>query len=137
MTCVLKVAGREFDVDAYIERGTLVPSGVYRRGEARFPTLPRARPNSRSGFNVVVSKKPFADFDGQVREAVTFLGRHRRAVQALRRRPGVEVAVLRFGVERPSDGTVQVQLFPEDLVGLAGQLRLALELSFHPEPRAR
>jgi hypothetical protein len=137
MSCVLKVAGREFDVDAYMKRGALVPSGVYRRGEARFPTLPRARPNSQSGFNVVVSKKPFSDFEGQVRDAVTFLGKQRRAILALRRRAGVEGATLAFGVERRGDAAVQFQVFPEDLVRLAGQLGVALELSFYPEPKPR
>jgi hypothetical protein len=134
MSCVLRVAGREFDVDAYIKRGALVPSAVYRRGEARFPTLPRARKSSQSGFNIVVSKKPFSDFAGQVRDAVTFLERQRRAVQALRRRNGVDGATLDFGVERRGDAIVQCQVFPEDLVRLAGQLGLALELSFYPEP---
>lgn len=136
MSCVLRVAGREFDVDAYIKRGALVPSAVYRRGEARFPTLPRARTNSRSGFNVVVSRKPFSDFDGQVRDAVTFLGKQRRAIQALRRRDGVDGASLDFGVERRADAAVQCQAFPEDLVRLAGELGLGLELSFYPEPEA-
>jgi hypothetical protein len=137
MACVLRVAGREFDVDAYIQRGALVPSAVYRRGEARFPTLPRARTNSRSGFSIVVSKRPFSDFEGQVREALAFLEKERRAVQALRRRKGVEGATLDFGVERRPDVAVQVQGFPEDLVRLAGQLGLALDLSFYPEPKPR
>lgn len=137
MSCVLRVAGRELDVDAYIKRGALIPSAVYRRGEARFPTLPRARTNAKSGFNIVISKKPFSDFEGQVREAVTFLEKQRRAIQALRRRHGVEGAVLDFGVERRADAAVQVQVFPEDLVRLAGQLGLALELSFYPEPNPR
>jgi hypothetical protein len=137
MACVLRVAGREFDVDAYIKRGALVPSAVYRRGEARFPTLPRARTNARSGFNIVVSKRPFSDFEGQVREALVFLEKQRRAIQALRRRDGVEGATLDFGVERRPDAAVQVQGFPEELVRLAGQLGLALELSFYPEPKPR
>jgi len=137
MTCVLRVAGREFDVDAYIKRGALVPSAVYRRGEARFPTLPRARTSSKSGFNIVVSKRPFADFAGQVRDAVTFLEKERRAIQALRRRNGVEGATLDFGVERRPEAVVQVQVFPEQLVRLAGQLGVELALSFYPEPDQR
>jgi hypothetical protein len=137
MACVLRVAGRGFDVDAYIRRGKLVPSGVYRRGEARFPTLPRARKSPQSGFHIVVSKKDFADLAGQVRDAVTFLGHHRRAIRALRRRKGVETAALSFGVERRPDAVVQAEVFPEDLVRLAGQLGLALELSLYPEPEAR
>ena len=137
MGCVLRVAGRDFDVDAYLRRGVLVPSAVYRRGEARFPTLPRARKTPQSGFNIVVSKKEFSDFAGQVRDAMGFLGHHRRAIRALRRRKGVEGATLDFGVERRAEAVVQVQVFPEDLVRLAGQLGLALELSVYPEADSR
>jgi hypothetical protein len=106
---------------------------VYRRGEARFPTLPRAPKRPQSGFNIVISKKEFTDFAGQVKDAVSFLEQHRRAIRALRRREGVEGATLDFGVERRAEAVVQVQLFPENLVRLAGQLGLALELSFYPD----
>lgn len=132
MACLLRVAGREFDVDRYLARGVLAPSGVYRRGEARFPTLPRARKSLRSGFNIVVSKKEFSDFPGQVRDALSFLARHRRAVRALRRRKGVDGAELDFGVERRPEAAVQVQAFPEELIRVAGELGLALTLSFYP-----
>jgi hypothetical protein len=129
--CVLKVAGRDFDVDAYLRRGALVPTAVYRRGESRFPTLPRARKTLESGFSIVVSQKSSARFADQVEEAVSFLGRHRQAVRALRRQKGVDGATLNFGLERqevPPEGHV----FPEDLVRVAGALGLALEVSFYP-----
>jgi hypothetical protein len=129
--CVLRVAGRDFDVDAYLRRGVLVPTAVYRRGEARFPTLPRARKNLESGFSIAISKKSSTDFADQVEEAVGFLGRHRQAVRALRRQKGVDGATLDFGLER-REGPAEGYVFPEDLVRLAGALGLALEVSFYP-----
>lgn len=132
MACLLKVEGQEFDVDAYLARGVLAPSGVYRRGEARFPTLRGARKSLRSGFNIAVSKKESSDFAGQVRDALGFLARHRRAIRALRRRKGVECATLEFGVERQPNAAVQAQAFPEELVRIAGELGLALGLSLYP-----
>ena len=134
MSCILRVTGRRFDVDAYLKRGVLVPTMVYRRGEPRFQTQPQGRKNLRSGLNIVVSEKEFAEFEGQLRDARRFLVRYGRAVRALRRRDGVEGASLDFGVERRPEAVVQVQVFPEDLVRVAGQLGLALELSFYPEP---
>ncbi len=137
MACVLRVAGRGFDVDAYIRRGKLVPSAVYRRGEARFPTLPRARKSPESGFHIVISKKDLPEFAGQVRDAVSFLGHHRRAIRALCRRKGVETALLEFRVARGPEAVVQTEVFPVELVRLAGQLGLALQLSFYPAPDGR
>jgi hypothetical protein len=136
MPCVLRVAGRGFDVDAYIRRGKLVPVAVYRRGEARFPTLPRARKSTESGFHIVISKKELADFAGQARDAVVFLGHHRRAIRALCGRKGVETALLDFQVEWGKEA-VQVQLFPVELVRLAGKLGVGLQLSLYPEADAR
>jgi hypothetical protein len=85
-------------------------------------------------MNIVVSEKEFSEFDGQLNDARKFLVRYGQAVRALRRREGVEGAVLDFGVERRPEAVVQVQVFPETIVRLAGQLGLALELSFYPEP---
>jgi hypothetical protein len=130
--CVLRVAGRDFDVDAYLMRGALVPNAVYRRGEARFPTLPRARKSLESGFSILVSKTNAAPFAEQTEDAVSFLAHHRRAIRALRRHAGVETAVLDFRMEQPPEFTGQGQVFPEELVRLSGELGLALELSFYP-----
>jgi hypothetical protein len=129
---VLKVAGRSFDVDAYLRRGVLVPTAVYRRGEARFPTLPRARKSLQSGFSIVVSKKSLSDFAHHTEQAVTFLRRHRHAVGALRRRKGVESAILELALERRPESEGMALVFPEELVRLAGALGLALEVSFYP-----
>jgi hypothetical protein len=134
--CILSVAGQDFDVDAYLRRGALVPVAVYRRGESRFPTLPRARKNIESGFNIVVSKKAVSDFAEQVEDALSFLSRHRRAVRALRRRQGVESATLDFRLEQHPEAPVRGHVFPEKLVSLAGDLGLSLEVSFYPADQA-
>ena len=131
MGCVLRVAGRDFDVDT-CRRGALVPSAVYRRGEARFSTLPRARKNLESGFSILVSKTNASPFADQTEDALSFLALHRRAIRALRRHEGVESAVLDFRLEQPAEFTGQGQVFPEALVRLAGGLGLGLELSFYP-----
>jgi hypothetical protein len=132
VSCVLRVAGRDFDVDAYLLRGVLVPVSVYRRGEARFPTLPRARKNVLSGFSVLVSRNKLSDLADQVKDALTFLARHRRAIRALRRRKGVESATLDFGLPHRPEVAEEGHVFPESLVRLAAELGLALELSFFP-----
>jgi hypothetical protein len=140
VACVLRVAGRDFDVDAYLRRGRLDPVAVYRRGEPKFKTKPRGAKVRCSGCNILVSDRDFSDFPGQLREAVAFLKRNGSAVRALRRRPGVEQASLDFGVERRPTAIVETDRFPEELIRLAGTLGLALALSRYPpsprEPRA-
>jgi hypothetical protein len=133
MSCVLRVYGRRFDVDAYLRRGTLVPVAVKHRGE---PRLPATQPNGPrillSGCNIVISPASRTDFARQLRGAVKFLKRHARAVRSLRLRKGVEIAVLDFGVERRPEAVVQCETLSEELVALAGRLGLAVEISHYP-----
>jgi len=136
MSCVLRVYGRQFDVDVWVKRGTLVPCAVHRRGEPRLPaTKPNGPKHRWSGCNVVVSDRERTDFAGQLRDVRRFLGRHSRALRALRRRRGVEGAVLDFGVEGREDVVVQGEIISEEVVRLAGGLGLALEISHYPPSR--
>ena len=134
MACVLRVSGRRFDVDAYLAgRNPLPATAVFRRGEPKFKvSQPHGKRNQRSGCNIVVSNKEFGNLSGQMRDAVRFLAKRGPAVRALIRKPGVESAILDFGVARRPEAVVQVDVLPEELVRLAGMLGLALALSLYP-----
>jgi hypothetical protein len=138
MGCYLRVSGRRFDVDAYLRlRTALAPTAVHRRGTPVFPSSQaKGRKHTRSGLNVQVSGRSFENFAGQLRDAERFLRMYLRALRALRRFPGVEGAVLDFGVARREDVVVQGEVFSEAVVALAGRIGLALELSHYP-PRDR
>jgi hypothetical protein len=58
---MLRVAGRKFDVDAYLKRGRLQRHAVYRRGQPRFPALPESAICRSAGYNIVVSTRDFDD----------------------------------------------------------------------------
>jgi len=117
---MLRVSGRRFDVDKYLQRSSLVLVAAHRRVEAVFAaSQPKGRKNLRSGANFYVSRRDRSDFYAQVQDASRFLRRFRTEVRRLRRFSGVESASLDFGVE-PADGTVaQSWRFPQELVSLA------------------
>jgi hypothetical protein len=139
MSCLLRIAGRTLDVDAYLARpARLSPVAVFRRGEPRFRlTDPKGQRHQRSGLNVVVSRKGDHDLAGQVKDALRFLAAQGGTIRALVRRKGVETAALDFGIERRADALVQVDSFPADLVFQAGKLGLALQLSHYPPSRRK
>jgi hypothetical protein len=138
MSCLLRIAGRTFDVDAYLARPGLSPVAVFRRGEPRFRlTDPKGQRHQRSGLNVVVSQKDDDDLAGQVKDALRFLARNGATVRALARRKGVETASLDFGVERRADALVQVDVFPAALALGAGKLGLSLQISHYPAERRK
>jgi hypothetical protein len=132
MGCMLRISGRRFDVDRYLQRSSLSPAVVYRRGEPLYPaSQPKGAKNLRSGANFTVSRRDFLDFRGQVREAVRFLRRFASEARRLRRFPGLESVCLDFGVE-PLDGiVVECWRFPQELIGLAKAGSIELELSVY------
>jgi len=99
MSCILRVFGRRFDVDRYLAHSPFQAIAVCRRGEPVFSsTQPDGRKLTHSGCNIEVSRRGFADFHGQVRDAIRFLRKHERTIRALGWIPGVESAGLHFGV---------------------------------------
>ena len=139
MSCLLRIAGRTLDVDAYLARPAgLSPIAVFRRGEPRFRlTDPKGQRHQRSGLNVVVSQKDDDDLAGQVKDALRFLSAKGPAIRALVRRKGVETASLDFGIERRADALVQVDVFPAELALSAGKLGLSLQMSHYPPGRPK
>jgi hypothetical protein len=131
VAAVLRAAGSDFDVDAFLAGCTLPVLQEYRRGEPLDPAHPSGRLNRLSGVSVEVSEAGFDQFAEQVAEAVAFLGAEGEQVRRLVGWPGVEGVTLDFGLAW-RDVVAQTYHFPADLVRLAGALGLALELSHYP-----
>ena len=130
MSAVLRAAGRDFDVDAFLATSTLKPCRVYRCGERRLASMP---PSEESGLNIPISDAGFAEFPKQVAEATEFLQTQAEEIRCLATFPGVEGVTLDFGIER-RDVVVQCDLLPADLIRIAGSLGLNIELSQYPPP---
>lgn len=129
MACMIRIDGRHLDVDAFLRRSPLEPSRVFRRGVKDYSTGPASR---RSGFTFVISNRQRSNFKGQIRETIAFLTEWMRELRRVRRFPGVEGAVLDFGVEWKADAAIQWSHLPEQLVRLAAQAALALEVTVYP-----
>ncbi len=83
---------------------------------------------SSDSVNVPVSDGDFRSLDVQIRDAIEFLRRNDAGLAALR----VTEACLDFGIER-RDVAVQCARFPAELLCLAGNLAIAIEVSLYPE----
>jgi len=78
--------GDEFDVDAFVASGSMVPTYVWRRGESRRGGR-TFYPNSGVAFEIADGNSvPFLQ---QEDIAIAFLKAHRDALKALRLYPGV------------------------------------------------
>jgi len=132
--CVLRVTGKQLDVDRQLASSGLTPCKVFRKGEPR-AWRPEGKLYEASGFTVDVSRGSWSNLAEQMDDAVAFLTQHEAALGALRSAPGVEDMRLDFPVNLRIDReTVMAQFdyFPPELVSLAGALGLGLEISIYP-----
>lgn len=133
MSCVLRAGGELFDVDLYLSSSTLTACAIFHKGEPQ-SSLPgvKVRLSEKSGINVDVSDKDFADLDGQITDAMAFLRSNLAELQRLAVFPGVDGVLIDFAVEA-KDTFTQSYIFPAELLKLAGDLGISIEVSLYPE----
>ena len=133
MGCVIRASGEDFLVDDFINKTSLIPCNVYRKGQPKFPTSKKnAKLCDTSGLNINVSDADFSDLAGQISEAILFLKKYKSALKILCQYEGVEDVRLDFGVEQREEAIIQYEYFPPELITLAGRLRMGIEISFYP-----
>jgi hypothetical protein len=134
MGCVLRVWGKNFDVDAFLKVSSFEPLTVWHTGESRpSPSNLAGRRHQHSGMHISVSVREFSDLTGQIEDAVSFLETYGEELLRLRGFPGNEGTVLDFPVE-DRDVAVQTDTFPPELLVLLGNLSIMLAISRYPIP---
>ena len=129
MTCILRAAGADFNVDEFTGGTSLAIDSSWRRGEKRFPRSRTSdEANSSSGIRVVASHADFSELETQLHDATSFLKQNLAAIQGLASFPGVERVLLDFGAEIHPPGWASFT-FPVDLLRLAGAAGVAVCLS--------
>jgi len=126
MSCMLRISGQSLDVDAMLSECGLIPHRTWRKNEAR--TL-KGKVHTDSGANFLASEADLDNFAGQVEEAVAFLERHAAIAAKMAAFPGVQAAVLDFGVSLSEGYLAQFCYLPPRLVQIAASAMLGLEVS--------
>jgi hypothetical protein len=127
MSCVLRIKGEDFAVDAFVASSALVPRLVWRKG---YITRVGREPNLDSGCNIVVSET--MDFAVQVNDAIAFLRNSEADLVNVCCDAAVDSVCLDFGIKR-KDVPAQFTNFPRELVELAGKYGMSLELSLYAQ----
>lgn len=85
--------------------------------------------HSASGVQFVASMADLDQFERQIEETVSFLGSHLRQIEAAASFPGVQHAVLDFGVCLPAGHVAQFSLLPLRLIRLVAQAGVDVQVS--------
>lgn len=129
MSCILRVAGENFDADAFITASGLLPHTVWYKGQPRSKSGKEL--NQKNGFNLTVSNAPFGDFKSQATDALDFLAQNTGKLQLLNTFD-VEFATLDFGVETTdNNGMYKGFYFPPALIEAASSLNLGIETTVY------
>jgi hypothetical protein len=127
MSCMIKISGADLDIDKLLVNTTLIVDKSYHRGEQRQKINPK-KLNKESGASFIVSLAYFDEFEAQKNGARIFLSDNREAIRKIMAWPGVDGACLDFGIKK-RDVAVQVDCLDSELLKLAGDLGIGIELS--------
>ncbi|MBD2098585.1 hypothetical protein H6F90_26295 [Trichocoleus sp. FACHB-591] len=124
MSCMFRATGFDFAVDKFLQQSTLIPDSVWHRGEHRLAK----RVHEGSGFSMVASQADMSNPQQQVEDAIAFLKANQVELERLQKFSGVERICLDFGIE-DRDVAVQCDYFPPELLRLAGNLNIGIEVT--------
>lgn len=92
MPCILRVGGKNLDLDALLESFPVKAFRTWRKGEPRVPAAPNSKINADFGACFDVSTAGFEEFAKQQEDATNFLSSNRTSLQQLTSFPNVEYA---------------------------------------------
>ncbi len=133
MSCMLRAAGKYFDVDAFLEKSHLTVTAVFRRGEAKSSNNPH-KINLQSSINFQVSNASFDNLKKQIKDAIKYLTANKAEIKRLMRFKGVEGAELDFASNK-NDQFLQEVEWPPELITLASSLCLSIKLTLYSKAR--
>ena len=135
MSCILNIAGKNFDVDAFVDKSKLRPYRKSYKGQPKFKTKPEGEKLTRSSMSIETSKAEFGNFKKQIDDTIRFLKRNKDKLAHVTLTKEIEYAVLNFGIDLRIDKKkvlTQSDTFPSELLKLAGDFGLDIELSIYP-----
>ena len=135
MSCILRITGKKFDVDAFVKKSKLKPYKISYKGEPRFKTKPTSDKLTFSGLSIETSKAGFNNLKKQIADTIRYLNRNKRKLAYIASTRGIDNAILDFGIDLRIDRKkifIQSDVFPNTLLQLAGNLGLDIELSIYP-----
>ena len=128
MSCVLRAIGTKKAVLAFAKETKLRGRISFRiKGQLQFPNSPIERKFRQSEIVANVSEADFDNLSGQIRGAIKYLKKNSAELSSLTSK-GFKGIQLDFGIKKRDVGA-QFDCFPPELLRLAGQMEIGIELS--------
>ena len=128
MSSILRISGESLNIEALLTMYPLPFDRLWKKGEDRELN---GKVHSNSGANFLASDSDLDEFTRQVSEATEYLKQHASMVAKMVAFPGVQNAVLDFGVSVYEGNVAQCSFLPAALVKLAASAGIGLEISYY------
>ncbi len=128
MSSILRISGESLDIDALLSQYSLPADRVWKKGE---PCGLKGKFNADSGANFLASDADLDEFDRQVSEAMEFMELHAPVIAKIVAFPGVQNAVLDFGVSIYEGYVAKFSYLPPRLIQLAASAGIGMEVSHY------
>jgi len=131
MSCILRIAGENFDIDAFILKSKITPYKIFYKGHPKYETKPDGKKIENNGCAIEVSTSDFIDFDQQVKDALKYLEENKEKLQVINSFPGIQFVVLDFGVKHDINRFTQTHYLPNELLKIIAKLGISVEISMY------
>lgn len=135
MPCNLVILGKDLDIDAFLAKSKLRGFTRIYKGEPMFKSKPEGRKVEYSRVAIQTSKADFNELDKQIKDTIRYLKRHKDKLSHIKQVKEIDFALLDFGINLRIDNEkvhLQSDRFPNELLKMAGELGLDIELSIYP-----
>ena len=129
MSCILRIIVNDIAFDEMLSI-PLEPDSFWRKGESSPSKNSTDKKFKDSGGNYVVSDAEFEEFAQQKQDAFEYLMHNKTQIRQIMSLSGAQ-GTLDFGIIW-RDVAVQCDHFPAELIRIAGELGLAIELTQYP-----
>jgi len=128
MSCILRISGEALDIDSLLSQCPLAVDRSWKKGA---PRSPNGKLHSDSGANFIASEADLDEFARQVTETTEFLKLHIANIAQVAAFPGVQNALLDFGVSLKEGCFAQFSYLPPKLIQLAASAGIGIEISHY------
>ena len=131
MSCVLNIAGKNFDIDSFLLKSGLVGfTKKYKDESSDIDPINEGR--LYSFLAATISDASLFNFENQVSDAIVFLKNNKENLEVINTINEIEYATLNFLVGLKSVSSEyfsQYMYFPKELTNLCGNLSIGIEIT--------
>lgn len=128
MSSILRIFGQSLDIDELLSLYPVSFDRVWRKGE---PRVLKGQFHDDSGANFLASDADLDEFDRQVLEVTEYLEKNALVIAKMVAFPGVDNAILDFGVALHQGRVSQFSFLPPRLVQVSASVGIGLEISHY------